>query len=109
MDEPAPRSIPSAADVNRYLPEAYPAAARAGVRCDQVGDGSAIARWVYDESALAPDESLLDRGIVDSTGMLEIIMFIEDELGVSVEDDEMVPENLDSVNRIAAFVVRKKQ
>ena len=46
-----------------------------------------------DESALALDESLLDRGIVDSTGMLEIIMFIEDELGVSVEDEEMVPEN----------------
>ena len=61
-----------------------------------------------DESALGPDESLLDRGIVDSTGMLEIIMFIEDELGVQVADDEMIPENLDSVNRIAAFVSRKK-
>ncbi|MGB5688421.1 MAG: acyl carrier protein [Woeseiaceae bacterium] len=54
------------------------------------------------------DESLLDRGIVDSTGMLEIIMFIEDELGVQVADEEMIPENLDSVNRIAAFVARKK-
>lgn len=62
-----------------------------------------------DETALALDESLLERGIVDSTGMLEIIMFIEDELGVSVEDEEMVPENLDSVNRIAAFVTRKQQ
>ena len=61
-----------------------------------------------DASALGPDESLLDRGIVDSTGMLEIIMFIEDELGVTVEDEEMIPENLDSVNRIAAFVGRKK-
>jgi acyl carrier protein len=61
-----------------------------------------------DESALGLDESLLDRGIVDSTGMLEIIMFIEDELGVTVEDEEMIPENLDSVNRIAAFVAKKK-
>ena len=61
-----------------------------------------------DESALGLDESLLDRGIVDSTGMLEIIMFIEDELGVTVEDEEMIPENLDSVNRIAAFVTRKR-
>ena len=61
-----------------------------------------------DTSALGPDESLLDRGIVDSTGMLEIIMFIEDELGVTVEDDEMIPENLDSVNRIAAFVSKKR-
>jgi acyl carrier protein len=62
-----------------------------------------------DESALGLDESLLDRGIVDSTGMLEIIMFIEDELGVSVEDEEMIPENLDSVNRIAAFVTHKRK
>ena len=64
--------------------------------------------FTNDASALGPDESLLDRGIVDSTGMLEIIMFIEDELGVTVEDEEMIPENLDSVNRIAAFVGRKK-
>ena len=61
-----------------------------------------------DESALGLEDSLLDRGIVDSTGMLEIIMFIEDELGVAVEDEEMIPENLDSVNRIANFVGRKK-
>lgn len=61
-----------------------------------------------DESALGLDESLLERGIVDSTGMLEIIMFIEDDLGVPVADEEMIPENLDSVNRIAAFVGRKR-
>ncbi|ANO50951.1 MAG: acyl carrier protein [Woeseia sp.] len=61
-----------------------------------------------DQSAIGEDDSLLERGIVDSTGMLEIIMFIEEELGVKVEDEEMVPENLDSVNRIAAFVARKQ-
>ena len=61
-----------------------------------------------DESVLGLDESLLERGIVDSTGMLEIIMFIEDELGVTVADEEMLPENLDSVNRIAAYVGAKK-
>lgn len=61
-----------------------------------------------DKSALGPEESLLERGIVDSTGMLEIIMFIEDELGVQVADEEMIPENLDSVNRIAAFVSKKR-
>ena len=64
--------------------------------------------FTEDESALRMEESLLDRGIVDSTGMLEIIMFIEDELGVTVEDHEMIPENLDSVDRIASFVGRKK-
>lgn len=62
-----------------------------------------------DTSAVAFDDSLLDRGIVDSTGMLEIIMFIEDQLGVKVADEEMIPENLDSVNNIARFVECKRK
>ncbi len=62
-----------------------------------------------DTSAIALDDSLLDRGIVDSTGMLEIIMFIEEQLGVTVADEEMIPENLDSVNNIARFVEWKRQ
>lgn len=62
-----------------------------------------------DPSQLGLDDSLLGRGIVDSTGMLEIILFIEEQLGVKVADSEMVPENLDSVNRIAAFVTSKRK
>lgn len=62
-----------------------------------------------DTSALDLDASLLERGIVDSTGMLEIIFFIEEQLGVKVKDEEMIPENLDGVNRIAAFVEAKRQ
>ena len=65
--------------------------------------------FTTDTSAVALDDSLLDRGIVDSTGMLEIIMFIEEQLGVKVADDEMVPENMDSVNNIARFVECKRQ
>lgn len=61
-----------------------------------------------DASAVAFDDSLLDRGIVDSTGMLEIIMFIEEQLGVQVADEEMIPDNLDSVNNIARFVECKQ-
>ena len=57
-----------------------------------------------DPTALGYDDSLLGRGIVDSTGMLEIIMFIEEQLGVAVKDEEMIPDNLNSVNRITAFV-----
>ena len=64
--------------------------------------------FTSDPGALAPNDSLLGRGIVDSTGMLEIIMFIEEQLGVTVADAEMVPENLDSVERIAAFVESKR-
>ena len=65
--------------------------------------------FTSDGSALGSDDSLLGRGIVDSTGMLEIIMFIEEQLGVTVKDEEMVPENLDSVSRIAAFVESKRK
>ncbi len=60
-----------------------------------------------DQSELANDDSFLQKGIVDSTGMLEIIYFIEDDFGIKVEDSEMIPENLDSVNNIMGFVDRK--
>jgi acyl carrier protein len=62
-----------------------------------------------DAAALGLDDSLLGRGIVDSTGMLEIIFFIEEQLGVKVKDEEMVPDNLDGVNRIARYVESKRQ
>lgn len=65
--------------------------------------------FTEDTSAIAFDDSLLDRGVVDSTGMLEIIMFIEEQLGVKVADEEMIPENLDSVNNIARFVECKRK
>ena len=61
-----------------------------------------------DATQLGLEDSLLGRGIVDSTGMLEVILFIEEQCGVKVEDAEMVPENLDSVNRIAAYVTSKR-
>jgi asparagine synthase (glutamine-hydrolysing) len=60
-----------------------------------------------DPSALEDDDSFLDKGIIDSTGVLELVMFLEDELGIEVDDEELVPENLDSVERVSAFVRRK--
>lgn len=60
-----------------------------------------------DQSMLGSDDSFLQKNILDSTGMLEVIYFLEDEFGIKVQDDEMIPENLDSVNRIAAFLARK--
>jgi len=65
--------------------------------------------FTNDATALKLDDSLLGRGIVDSTGMLEIIFFIEEQLGVKVKDEEMIPDNLDSVSKIAAFVSSKRQ
>jgi acyl carrier protein len=60
--------------------------------------------FTTDTAALGVDDSLLDRGVVDSNGMMEIILFLEEQFGVVMRDDEMVPENLDSVNKIAKFV-----
>jgi len=65
--------------------------------------------YVADPNTLEDRTSLLDQGIIDSTGVLEVIMFIESTFGVTVEDSEMLPENLDSIERIAAFVARKTQ
>lgn len=64
--------------------------------------------FTSDTSAIGLDDSLLGRGIVDSTGMLEVIFFIEEQLGVKVKDEEMIPENLDSVNKIAQFVQARR-
>lgn len=64
--------------------------------------------YVADPAALQDEASLLDQGIIDSTGVLEVIFFIEENFGIKVEDGEMLPENLDSVERIASFVERKK-
>lgn len=60
------------------------------------------------EAEKLPDEaSLVERGIVDSTGVLEVIAFVEEAFAVRVEDAEAVPANLDSIGNIAAFVERK--
>ncbi len=64
--------------------------------------------FVADAASLTDEASLLDLGVIDSTGVLEIIGFLEQSFGVAVEDDEIVPANLDSIARIAAFVERKR-
>jgi acyl carrier protein len=50
---------------------------------------------------------LIDTGIVDSTGVVEIVTYLEETFRIEVDDDDLVPENLDSVSRLAAFVDRK--
>ena len=53
------------------------------------------------------ESSLLKLGIIDSTGILELISHLESTYGIEVTDDELNPDNLDSVNRIAAYLARK--
>ncbi len=62
-----------------------------------------------DGGDIADDQSFLESGIIDSTGMLELVGFIEEHYGISVEDRELVPENLDSLANVSQFVARKKE
>jgi acyl carrier protein len=55
-----------------------------------------------------PDEtSFLEEGIVDSMGIMELVMFVEENFGITVDDDDLVPENFDSVGKLAAYVMKK--
>ncbi|HEY8681925.1 MAG TPA: acyl carrier protein [Rhodanobacter sp.] len=58
------------------------------------------------QAELPNDASLLERGVIDSTGVLEIILFLEGEFGIEVKASEMLPENFDSVNNMVRFVSR---
>ena len=56
---------------------------------------------------LVDDESMLEKGIIDSTGVLELVAFIESTFEIKVEDEELIPENLDSIKNIVSFLERK--
>ena len=58
-------------------------------------------------NGLRDDTSFLDEGIMDSTGALELINFLEEEFSIVVEDEEMIPENLDSIDKVESYLVRK--
>jgi acyl carrier protein len=64
--------------------------------------------YVADPEALADSASLIDTGVIDDTGVLEMVAFLESTFGVKIDDEEILPENLDSIARVAAFVCRKK-
>jgi acyl carrier protein len=59
-------------------------------------------------SAIDRDENLLSRGIVDSHGVMELVAFLEQRYGISVGDEDLTPENFESVANIEAFVQRKQ-
>jgi acyl carrier protein len=59
------------------------------------------------EDALQNDTSFLEEGIIDSTGVLELVDWLEEEFEIAVDDEELIPENLDSVNLLAAYISRK--
>lgn len=63
--------------------------------------------FTEDENAVADHESLITKGIVDSTGILELISHLEETYGISVAEEEMVPANFESIDNVTAFLSRK--
>lgn len=61
------------------------------------------------EISFSDDESFLELGLIDSTGVLELVAFLEGEHRIRVEDDELVPENLDSIGNLVRFIESKRQ
>ncbi len=58
-------------------------------------------------NGLQDSTSFLDDGIIDSTGVLELVNFLEEEFSMDVDDEELIPENLDSINNVVAYVENK--
>ena len=76
---------------------------------------SIVAEYIRDnflygkeQKTLGDDVSFYNEGILDSTGVLELVEFVEETFQISVEDDELVPDNLDSLGKIAVFIAKKK-
>jgi acyl carrier protein len=61
-----------------------------------------------EQGELGDRDSLLDKGIVDSTGVLELVGFLEETFEIQIEDEELIPENLDSVEKIIGYIGRKQ-
>ena len=61
-----------------------------------------------EDCGLKDDSSFLREGIIDSTGIMQLVSFIQDRYSIIIEDEELTPENLDSISKVAGFIERKR-
>ena len=67
-----------------------------------------IENFIFEEDKnLKEDTSFLENGIIDSTGILELVTFLEETFEIEVEDEELVPENLDSIANVVQYIQTK--
>ena len=59
------------------------------------------------DQSIADDDSFLEKGIIDSTGILELVAFVEDEFDIEVGDEELIPDNFDSIEKLAVYTQGK--
>ena len=62
-----------------------------------------------EDGGLEDDSSFLEEGIVDSTGIMQLVSFIQEQYRIAIEDEELIPENLDSISRVKTFIEAKKR
>ena len=111
---PKPRSIArrAAEDDDRQDQEDRPAMSDDASPGAQSAPRRGVRSWrrtsTWPTSVLDDKTSFLDRGIIDSTGVLELVTFVENEWRLQVADDEMVPQNFDSIDALVAFVAKKR-
>jgi len=68
-----------------------------------------VENFIFGEDGnLKEETSFLESGIIDSTGILELVSFLEEKFGISIADEELVPENLDSIANVVAYLTKKK-
>jgi len=60
------------------------------------------------DNGLKTTDSLLEQGIIDSTGVLELVSYLEETYGIEIEDEELIPENLDSIYNVTQYIMRKQ-
>lgn len=68
-----------------------------------------LSEFVFDRKEIDADEDLLSNGILDSSGVLQLVFFMEKNYGISVGDEEIVPDNFQSINSLTQFIQRKKE
>ncbi|MHC4399991.1 MAG: acyl carrier protein [Planctomycetota bacterium] len=61
------------------------------------------------EAAFSDDDSFLEQGMIDSTGVLELVAHLEREYGMTVDDEDLVPDNLDSIDNLVRFIASKRE
>jgi len=61
-----------------------------------------------DSEMVDNNDSFMENGIIDSTGILELIEYVEETYNINIEDEELIPENLDSLDNISSFIISKK-
>jgi len=77
---------------------------------DQTVHDFIVEHYLYGDRSvpIGPEESFLDRGIIDSTGVLELVAYIQKEFGIEVHDAEIIPDNFDSIAKLTQYIQKKR-